>query len=65
MVVGNAMEAETICGLLRTEGIACDHRQADIRAVAGDPVGDSGPREILVARDNLENARQLFTTDAS
>jgi hypothetical protein len=65
MVVGNAMEAETICGLLRTEGIACDHRQADIRAGAGDPVGDSGPREILVARDNLENARQLFTTDAS
>jgi hypothetical protein len=65
MVVGNSMEAETICGLLRTEGIACDHRQTDIGAGAGDAVGDSGPREILVARDNLENARQLFTTDAS
>jgi hypothetical protein len=25
MVVGNSMEAETICGLLRTEGIACHH----------------------------------------
>jgi hypothetical protein len=65
MVVGNAMEAETICGPLRTEGIACDHRQTDIGAGAGDAVGDSGPREILVARDNLENARQLVTTDAS
>jgi hypothetical protein len=65
MVVGNSLEAETICGLLRTEGIPCDHRQTDIGAGAGDAVGDSGPREVLVARDNLENARQLVTTDAS
>jgi sugar/nucleoside kinase (ribokinase family) len=65
MVVGNSMEADTICGLLRTEGIACDHRQTDMGAGAGDAVGDSGPREILVARDDLENARQLVTTDAS
>jgi hypothetical protein len=50
---------------LRTEGIACDHRQTDIGAGAGDTVGDSGPREILVARADLENARQLVTTDAS
>jgi hypothetical protein len=34
-------------------------------AGAGDAVGDSGPREILVARDDLERARQLVTTDAS
>ena len=46
MVVGNAMEAETICGLLRTEGIACDHRQTDMGAGAGDAVGSSGPHEI-------------------
>ena len=65
MVVGNSMEAETICGLLRTEGIACDHRQTDMGAGADDAVGDSGAREILVARDDLENARQLVTTDAS
>ena len=65
MVVGNSMEAETICGLLRTEGIACDHRQTDVGAGAGDAVGDSGPREILVARDDLESARQVVTTDAS
>ena len=65
MVVGNSLEAETICGLLRTEGIACEHRQTDMGAGAGDAVGDSGPREILVARDDLERARQLVTTDAS
>jgi len=65
MVVRNSMEAETICGLLRTEGIACDHRQTDMDAGAGDAVGDSGPRAILVARDDLESARQLVTTDAS
>jgi Putative prokaryotic signal transducing protein len=65
MVVGNSLEAETICGLLRTEGIACEHRQTDMGAGAGDAVGDSGPREILVARDDLERARQLVATDAS
>jgi hypothetical protein len=59
------MEAETICGLLRTEGIACDHRQTDMGAGAGDAVGDSGPREILVTREDIESARQLVTTDAS
>ena len=65
MVVGNSMEAETICGLLRTEGIACGHRQTDIGAGAGDAVGDSGPREILVAEEDLERARELVTADAS
>ena len=65
MIVGNSMEAETICGLLRTEGIGCDHRQTDMGAGAGDAVGSSGPREILVARDDLESARQVVTTDAS
>jgi hypothetical protein len=59
------MEAETICGLLRTEGIACDHRQTDMGAGAGDAVGDSGPRGILVARDDLESARQLVSTPRS
>jgi len=59
------MEAETICGLLRTEGIACGHRQTDIGAGAGDAVGDSGPREILVAEEDLERARELVTADAS
>ena len=39
--------------------------QTDLGAGAGDAVGDSGPREILVAQDDLERAQQLVTTDAS
>jgi len=65
MVVGNSMEGETICGVLRTEVIACDHRETDIGAGAGDAVGSSGPREILVPRDDFESARRLVNTGAS
>jgi hypothetical protein len=61
IVVRDSMEAETICGLLRTEGIACKHRQTDMGAGAGDAVGDSGPREILVAQNDLDRARELVT----
>lgn len=64
MVAGNVLEAEAICGLLRTEGIACEHRQTDFGAGAGDAVGDIGPREILVARSELERARELVAADA-
>lgn len=64
MVVVNSLEAETICGLLRTEGIACGHRQTDVGAGAGDAVGDSGPREILVSQEDLERARELVDADS-
>jgi hypothetical protein len=59
MLARNSLEAETICGLLRTEGIACDHRLTDVGAGAGDAVGDSGPREILVGHDDLTRAQEL------
>jgi hypothetical protein len=59
-VVGDAMEAETICGLLRTEGIVCDHRQTDMGVGAWEATGSGGPREILVAPDDLERARELI-----
>jgi putative signal transducing protein len=64
MVAGNSLEAETICGLLRTEGIACEHRQTNFGAGAGDAVGDIGPREIVVARTDLERARELVDAEA-
>ncbi len=64
MVVRNSLEADTICGFLRTEGIACDHRQTDVGAGAGDAVGDTGPREILVAQDDLDRARELVSADS-
>jgi putative signal transducing protein len=64
-VVGDAIEAETICGLLRTEGIACDHRQTDMGVGASESTGSGGPREILVAPDDLERARELVKADAA
>jgi hypothetical protein len=64
-VVGNEIEAETICGLLRTEGIACDHRQTDMGAGAWEATGSGGPREILVEAGDLERARELIKPDTS
>jgi hypothetical protein len=59
-VVGDGMEADTICGLLRTEGIACNHRQTDMGVGASESTGTGGPREILVAPSDLERARELI-----
>jgi putative signal transducing protein len=59
-VVGDAMEAPTICGLLRTEGIACTDRRTDMGAGAWEATGSGGPREILVAASDLERARELI-----
>jgi hypothetical protein len=64
-VVGEEIEAETICGLLRTEGIACSHRQTDMGAGAWEATGSGGPREILVDPGDLERARELIEPVAS
>ena len=64
-VVGNEMEAAAICGLLRTEGIACNDRQTDMGVGATDSTGSGGPREILVAPSDLERARELIEPDTS
>jgi hypothetical protein len=59
-VVGDGMEAEAICGLLRTEGIVCDHRRTDMGSGAWEATGSGGPREILVMPSDLERARELI-----
>jgi len=59
-VAGDGMEAEASCGLLGTEGIACNHRQTDMGVGAWEATGSGGPREILVARSDLERARELI-----
>jgi Putative prokaryotic signal transducing protein len=57
-VVGNEGEAEIICSLLRTHGIACFARLTD---PFGESVGEFGAwREILVRDDELEKARTLL-----
>jgi hypothetical protein len=60
-VVGNEMEADALCGLLRANGIDCFHRPTD--AAAGGAYGGpsmSGPTEVVVNADDLGAARQLL-----
>jgi len=59
-VVSSETEAEMVCGLLRANGIKCGYR--DTEAIDG-PLEDfiaSGPREILVAAADLEDAKSVL-----
>jgi hypothetical protein len=54
-------QAEMLCGLLRTEGIRCFHRVADISAWAiRGPRQFWGWRDILVNEEDLARARELL-----
>ncbi|HUZ98626.1 MAG TPA: DUF2007 domain-containing protein [Gaiellaceae bacterium] len=60
-VVGNEIEADALCGLLRANGIECFHRPTD--AAAGGSYGAlsmSGPTEVVVNDEDLEAARKLL-----
>jgi len=59
-VVGSPPEAETICSLLRAEGIECLHQPTNFAAGSMDGWASLGPREILVSADELERARALI-----
>jgi hypothetical protein len=60
--VGNEMEAELLCGLLRTNGIECSYRRTDMSAGAAYGGGSSiaGPTEVLVHERDLAKARELL-----
>jgi hypothetical protein len=59
-VVANEMAAETIRGLLETEGIRSMLRSTDYAAGMTDAADSAfGPREILVHPEDLERARAL------
>ena len=59
--VGNEIEAEMVCALLRTEGIAATHRRTDFAAGAADAATTAaGPREIYVPAEALDDARELL-----
>ena len=60
-VVSTEAEAEVICGRLREAGIACTHKQTDFGAGAWDASAPyAGPREILVAAEDLDAAREVL-----
>ena len=49
-VVATEQEAEVICGLLRSAGIACLTRQTNVGAGASDGMTVAGPYEVVVGR---------------
>ena len=53
-------EAETLCGLLRSNGIACGHRVTEKADSPLDGFASDGPREILVHASDREAARALL-----
>jgi hypothetical protein len=62
-VVGDEMEAEALCGMLRTNGIACSYRRTDVSAGIGTYGGGfamAGPTEVLVNEAGLKLARKLL-----
>jgi hypothetical protein len=53
-------EDEALCGLLRSEGIECAHRQTEEEDSAFEGIATDGVREILVYKADLERAREIL-----
>jgi hypothetical protein len=58
--VADEIEAEVICGLLRSAGIECAHRVTDEMDSPLHGIASDGPREIVVHRSDLVTARALL-----
>jgi Putative prokaryotic signal transducing protein len=63
-VVGTEQEAELLCGLLRSAGIACLTRQTNVGAGASDGMPVAGPYEVVVRAKDGEAAREVLRTSA-
>jgi hypothetical protein len=62
--VADEFAAETIIGLLQTEGIESIQRKTDLAAGMADASASAfGPREVLVRPEDLEAAQALIATD--
>ena len=59
-VVSSQSEAEVVCGLLRSAGIECAHRDTDAIDSPLEDFTAAGQREILVHAPDLEAARALL-----
>ena len=59
-VAPNDMEAEMMCGLLRSDGIKCGHRPTNVAAGAGDGLTGIGPHEVMVAAADLDRVGELL-----
>jgi Putative prokaryotic signal transducing protein len=63
-VVATEQEAEVICGLLRSAGIACLTRQTNVGAGASDGLSVVGPYEVVVRAKDVESAREVLRSSA-
>jgi hypothetical protein len=59
-VVSDETEAELVCGLLRSAGMACGYRDTEAIDSELEDFIAAGPREILVHQSDLEAARALL-----
>ena len=57
--VSGEVEAELVCGLLRSAGIECGHRMTDEVDSALEGFG-GGPHEVLVFEADLAAAREVL-----
>jgi hypothetical protein len=58
--VAGEVEADVVCGLLRSSGLECGHRVTAATDSALEGFGSDGPREILVHETELEAARAVL-----
>jgi hypothetical protein len=59
-VVSGEPEAEVVCGLLRSAGIECGHRNTEAIDSPLEDFMSAGAREILVRESDLEAAKELL-----
>jgi hypothetical protein len=59
-VVSSESEAEVLCGLLRSNGIDCAHRDTDEIDSSVEDFIAAGPQEVLVRERDLTTAKELL-----
>jgi hypothetical protein len=59
-VVSGEPEAEVVCGLLRSAGIECGHRDTEAIDSPLEDFMSAGGREIVVRESDLEAAKELL-----
>jgi Putative prokaryotic signal transducing protein len=59
-VVSDEIEADIVCGLLRSAGLECGHRVTEAVDSILEGIASDGPREILVHEADLAAAQQIL-----
>ena len=59
-VAGSEPEAELLCSVLRGAGIECLPRLTNSGAGAGDGLGTVGAHDIMVSRQDAQDAREIL-----